>query len=434
MCYGIPAVVAAFAAASAIAQPAFEPTEPSVLLGDVADVRVTGLDPGSLATIAAERYSGRSQSWYRSTAVFRADDAGQIDPINDEPVAAPWSGVDVAGFFWTMQTIDGAAYSEETTPWRTIQLHVDADGDGTVDASTRLRLDDGADVLVETSLGEAFQGAFVLRPPGDEPLPAIILLGGSEGGDRASRGMAPLLASRGYLAVGVPYYSPAWGTQEQQFPDLPRGFAGIPVDRLADVLDAVRAREDVIEDAIGVWGVSKGAEFALAAASRIDGFAAVAAIVPSDVIWEGWGSNMPGPSSFSWEGTPMDYVPYLGMGAEFAKGRRGQAVRIRLPHDAGRLANPERVEAARIRVEDIDEPVFVVGGDEDNTWDSGGMARNIAERRESAGLNTVLIVDAEAGHALSGHAYTPLSEADARVRKEAFPALLAFFAEHLKRP
>ncbi|NRA57640.1 MAG: dienelactone hydrolase, partial [Phycisphaerales bacterium] len=102
-----------------------------------------------------------------------------------------------------------------------------------------------------------------------------------------------------------------------------------------------------------------------------------------------------------------------------------------LPHDAGRLANPDRVEAARIRVEDIDEPVMVVGGDADEVWDSGHMVRNIAETREAAGLVTRLIVDREAGHGLSGHAFTPLSEADARVRAEAFPAMIAFFREHL---
>ncbi|MEO0631874.1 MAG: acyl-CoA thioester hydrolase/BAAT C-terminal domain-containing protein, partial [Planctomycetota bacterium] len=203
---------------------------------------------------------------------------------------------------------------------------------------------------------------------------------------------------------------------------------------LQSALDALRARGDIDADRIGLWGVSKGAELALAAASRIDGFAAVVAIVPSDVIWEGWGLNDgTRPSSFAWRGQPLDYVPYLGMGAEFSKYGRDQKVAIRTPHDAGRLANPDRIAAARIGVENIDEPVFLVGGDSDETWDSGGMARNIKEARDEAGLETVLFVDKRAGHFLSGDAYTPIREkANANMRRETFPAMLEFLEAHLK--
>ncbi|MEL7336652.1 MAG: acyl-CoA thioester hydrolase/BAAT C-terminal domain-containing protein, partial [Planctomycetota bacterium] len=123
---------------------------------------------------------------------------------------------------------------------------------------------------------------------------------------------------------------------------------------------------------------------------------------------------------------------YLGMSQEFAKGSRGQAVRIRLPHDAGRLANPDRVQAAMIDVTAIDCPVMVVGGDEDNTWDSGGMARNIHSRRTEAALATEIIVSKDAGHYLSGTAYTNLDPANAKVREMAFPNMMKFFRQHLR--
>jgi len=189
-----------------------------------------------------------------------------------------------------------------------------------------------------------------------------------------------------------------------------------------------------IADRIGVFGVSKGTEFALAGASLIDGFAAIVAYVPSDVIWEAWG---PGTtegrdSSFSWQDKPLPFVPCVGMREEIAKYSTGEPVRIRTPLDAGRAAYPDRIPAARIRVENIDEPVFIVGGDADDVWDSGGMARNILAKRNECGLITVAIIDAEAGHSLSGDGYAPTGAAEARVQGKAFPAMLAFLERHLK--
>jgi len=218
---------------------------------------------------------------------------------------------------------------------------------------------------------------------------------------------------------------------EQPIGGLPTAFAEIPIDGLEVARDWLRDRSDIRNDAIGLWGVSKGAELALAGAERIDGFAAIVAIVPSDVIWQGWGVERT-TSSFSWRGEPLPFVPYLGMNEEFSRLGRGQPARIRTAHDAGRLANPERVGPARIEVETIDEPVMVIGGDRDRTWDSGDMARNIADARHEAGLETLVIVDTEAGHFLAGHAYTPLDPPEARVRAESFRAMLRFLDEHLR--
>lgn len=284
-------------------------------------------------------------------------------------------------------------------------------------------------------------GAFFSYPEGEGPFPTIIILGGSEGGDSAARQKAPLFLEEGYAVLGLPYYSPAWFGREAQFPDLPNAFHDIPVDRLETALTWLQAQPIVAADKIGLYGVSKGAEFALAGASLIDGFAAVVAIVPSDVIWEGWGpgTNDGQSSGFSWRGKPLPFVPYLGMDAEFAKfGRPEETPRLRTPQDAGRHSNPDRVAAATIAVENVGEPVLVAGGDQDNTWASGEMAQQIAERRATAGLMTVSLIFPDAGHALSGtgkqltQGTYRYSEEDLAAQSTVWPATLAFMAEHLK--
>ncbi|MEM1051413.1 MAG: acyl-CoA thioester hydrolase/BAAT C-terminal domain-containing protein [Pseudomonadota bacterium] len=291
--------------------------------------------------------------------------------------------------------------------------------------------------IQEIAVSENLPGAFFMAPKGEGPFPAIILLGGSEGGDRGARGKAPLFIAEGYAVLGLPYYSPAWGGQPQQFPGLPRAFAEIPIDAAETAKDWLTARNDIRPDDIGIYGVSKGAEFALLAGSKIDGFAAIAAIVPSDVVWEGWGTaDGTRPSSFSWRGEALPFVPYDGMNEEFANpsGADGRP-RLRLPHDRGRNTNPERVIAARIAVETIDEPVLVAGGDADNVWNSGEMAQIISERRAEAGLPTVSLIFTDAGHALSGTGKPNdrRNAADTAAQQEIWPATLAFFAENLKQ-
>lgn len=297
----------------------------------------------------------------------------------------------------------------------------------------------GVPATAVTAAADLSPGAFLVLPAGVARPPVIIVLGGSEGGDGAARQKAPLFVAEGYAVLGLPYYSPAYGNQPQQVPGLPKAFVDVPLDLVERARDWLRARGDVDGTRIGLYGVSKGAEFALAAAARIDGLAAVAAIVPSDVVWEGWGDGRPeGTSgSFAWRGETLPLVPYLGMTAEFAKFGTDQVVRLRTPQDAGRRARPDAAAKARIRVEDIDEPVLVAGGERDDVWASGEMARAIAERRAAAGRETVLFDFPNAGHALSGAGEGEPSgddgAANLAAQKVVWPATLAFFARALKR-
>lgn len=294
----------------------------------------------------------------------------------------------------------------------------------------------------EVMVGDELPSAYFATPDGEGPFPVVIILGGSEGGDGGSRSSAPRFIEQGYAVLGLPYYSPGYLPADRQLPELPEAFDSIPLEKLAIARDWLSNRDDVDADDIGLYGVSKGAEFVLAGASRIDGFAAVVAIVPSDVIWEGWGPNAVAGevSSFSWEGEALPFVPDLGMEEEFKKyAIPGATVRLRTPQDAGRRANPDRVPAARIRVENIDEPVLVAGGDADDVWNSGAMAQNIAERRaEAGGLETVSLIYPGASHALSGmgiqrpEGENQYDDATLAAQQEIWPATLAFMAKHLK--
>jgi dienelactone hydrolase len=424
---------------------------PEVVAGEPLHLAVEGARPGARLTLRASRSiaaEGGARA-FQSQAVFVADAAGRVDVDTQAPVEGSYRHADARGLFWSMAPVaSGAAPDASRAGEVVLQL---LDGDRPL-AERRVRLLPQAADVVVTEPAE-FPGARFATSGGAARRPALIVLGGSEGGSLAARTSAPLLASQGYAVLGLPYYSPpGWSPQgptPPELPALPGSFVDIELARLAQARDWLARQPGVDASRIGVYGVSKGAEFALAAASRMPWIKAVAAIVPSDVIWEGWGNQAPEAdkrSSFAWQGQALPWVPYEGFAEEFAGAAQGKPIRIRRPLDKGRAAHPERVAAARIEVEKIAVPVFLVGGGDDQVWDSAGMARAIAVRRAEAGLTTVALVYPQAGHALSGHGWSPTTtyneglmkfggqpEADARAQGEAWPRLLAFLRESLGR-
>ena len=397
-------------------------------------IRASGLAPGTAHTLVLERASTWSPDrLMRSETAYTANARGRIDT--------------------SKQVADGDDELSPYVPIRTMNYLQDTKPDGLVPGSLRITLLDAAgevldrrtvgigpdrDALLETPFDEAFPGAFVLTQAElDGPRPAVVYLGGSEGGDGSARASGPLLAAQGFTVLGLPYHAPSWRVEPGRFGDLPTDFAELPIDYLESAVAALRERPDVDPDHIMLVGVSKGALYALLAGSLIPdtspggGFCGIVANVPSDVVWEGWGRRSDTRyASFSWRGEGLPFVPY----ANIARGiNPNDPYTLAQSHADGRAANPDSVAPARIAVERIDEPVLVTGGDKDTVWPSGTMVRNIKAARDAAGLDTLAFVYPEGGHAVSG---TPLrrgTQADTRARQETFPATMDFLDAHAQR-
>ena len=396
-------------------------------------IRAKGLQPDTVYTLVLETpaywdkdVTRRSETPYRSDARGRIDTDAQAPEGEDERSAhRPLRTLSTV-----REPLDGVSMSNAR-----IRL---LDADGTEVARRAVAFGPDRSQLSETPLGEAFDGAFVLSREGAGPQPAIVVLGGSEGGDSAARGAAPRYAAEGFTVLGLPYHAPDWTGEGSAFPGLPSAFAHLDIAYLEAAVAALRERDDVKAGSVQLVGVSKGGEYVLLAGSLIPdssvggGFCGIVANVPSDVVWEGWGSaELDAPySGFAYKGEPLPFVPY----ANIARGiNPNDPYTLAQSHADGRAANPDRVEAARIRVENIDEPVLMTGGGADTVWPSGDMVRNIAVTREAAGLPTESFVADGAGHGLSG---TPLRRgtvADTAARLESYPATLAFLKRNARR-
>lgn len=352
-------------------------------------VVIDGLAPSAEATIEATRRSVDGSRALTHSIVRRADARGRI---------VLTESVDDMAVFWSGQA--RTAVEADPSPGRT-RVEV-RQGDRRAAAETTSR-PSTADLRQTTDT--PFPGAvWVRRAVPGKPQPVVIVLGGSEGGDSTAKTYAPIFAGRGYAVLGLPYYN-SFGTGRIE--GLSDAFADIPVDRLAAVRDWLATQPGIDAGRIGVWGVSKGAEFALIAASRYPWLKAVAAIVPSDVVWEGWGVPGQRPSSFAFGGSPLAYVPYDGIEAEFAKYSTGGKPDLLRAHVDGRAKNPDRVAAARIPIEVYAGPVLVAGGGRDTIWPSAAMTRAIEATRKAAKRPVVAIVEEAAGHALAGPGTDP---------------------------
>lgn len=438
-----------------------------VLQGEHQTLSLSGAAPGERITLRLSRSAvlpGTGPALLRAEAVFEADAQGRIDPERQAPLAGSYSGVDGRGLFWSALPVRGeagaaapAAVTDAALADGRLQLQAwrqNADGAPQLLAEQTLRwLPVQARVLARAAA--PLPGAQLLLPkagePGHGPLPVVIVLGGSEGGTGMARRVAEALAARGLAALALPYYSPPrWGAQgpmAPELPALPASFGRIELAQLETARDWLRQQPEVDAGRIALWGASKGAEFVLAAASRIAGFKGVVAVVPSDVIWEGF-DMMQGAlaqPSFSWRGEALAFVPYKGYQEEVAGFMSGQPVRLRRPHDAGRSAQPERAAAARIAVEKIAAPLLLIAGSDDQVWDSGGMARTIAARRAAAQLPTELLLFEGAGHGITGLGELPTTlnnagpmkmggepAADAKAQQQGWLRSLSFLREVLQ--
>lgn len=219
---------------------------------------------------------------------------------------------------------------------------------------------------------------FVPAGEAHEPYPAVLVLGGSEGGMRED--FAQALAGEGFAALTVAYF----GSK-----GLPSSLMEIPLEYFASAMSWLEKQPEVKAEAIAVLGGSKGGELALVlAAAYPERIGAVVAYVPSGVVWQGIPSHAndfrKAPrSSWTREGRPVPFLPsakpsftetvkFLG----FLVGRPGA---LRPLYERG-LEDLEATADATIAVERIQGPVLLLSGSDDQVWPSTTLSEAVIRR------------------------------------------------------
>jgi len=229
-------------------------------------------------------------------------------------------------------------------------------------------------------------------PASDGKHPAVLLLGGSEGGLGGGAGrMAKALQEKGYAVLHVSYFGA---------PGQSKILAMVPLETFDRALDWLKAQSGVDAGRLAIMGGSKGAEAALIVATRHPELRAVVAGMPSSVAWQGIDWNVVNmiinPPSGSWSlgGKPIPFLPYVQ-----PKEYTGDIGAIY----TASLAELPKHQDAIIPIEQTRAAVLLICGRLDTLWPACPMSEQVKARAEAKGgpAVTVLAYDG-AGHGVMG--------------------------------
>jgi len=416
---------------------------PVALVDTPLRITVSGLTPQQLFRVSATSRTSTDRALI-SYAVFRADDVGGIDLSTAKPLEGTYSKPDPMALFWAMspQPVPVEIWDHldlppfyPPNPW-TVLVEVAPERGGTALASLRLVRLYAAPGLRKMDLREAgLVGKLVLPAQGDQNsrIPAVILLGGSEGGMEDAD--ASLLASHGYAALTLAYFG---------VDGVPSELVNIPIEYVLQAVKWLQARPEIDRGQIAIIGASRGAELALLTASVSSAIKAVVAISPSSVVWGGISKSpeVRAVSAWTYEGKPLPFLsakaPPDLMQEFYAKGPLHSRLYDYL------FSDRDAVKQTIIPIERIRGSVLLISGAEDRVWGSPIMARQIVERAMQFGRGGFFesITYDGAGHNI--HApYRPThgqarlggsAEEHARAERDSWQKTLAFLERTLIAP
>jgi dienelactone hydrolase len=297
---------------------------------------VRGLPPG-LVTVRARARDYRGRQW-QSAAQFRVGPAGTLNLARAVPVSGSYHVADAAGLLWSLRpsfTRNPATQLVMGATGVTVRLQVLAGGHVLASVTLTRRWSLAARPTVQTVRRDGFASTLFV-PNGARPgAPAVVVMGGSDGGEDTFTAAA--LAMNGYPALALGYFKE---------PGLPQCLCAIPLEYFARAVRWLRAQPVGQGRRIDLYGVSRGAEGALLIASHEPHLVnAVVASSPSSDTNGAYGGK-PGPA-WTFHGKPLPTGTLIPVG--------------------------------RIRV-----PVLLGAGGQDAIWDSAGSASAIVAELKAA--------------------------------------------------
>lgn len=283
--------------------------------------------------------------------------------------------------------------------------------------------------------GELFGNFFPATSDTNGPLPAVLLLGGSEGGlGGSAHSMALALQKGGFSVFHLAYFGG---------PGQSDALERVPLELFDHALEWLKRRPDIDSERLAIVGASKGAEAALLIASRRSDVRAVVAGTPTSVAWNGidWAKRGQSPhSSWTVDGRDIQTMPFSDWDSA-----EGIISVYRGVVDPARSAEMQR---AAIEIERATARVLLVCGEAETMWPACPMARMVASRsKDRSGPQVTILSYPDAGHFVFG---PPLSsdnpfyerldsfggtvEGNALARADSWPQIIAFLNVATRRP
>nr|WP_315430989.1 acyl-CoA thioester hydrolase/BAAT C-terminal domain-containing protein [uncultured Albidiferax sp.] len=340
-------------------------------------IAVQGLAADEDILVSSRTLRGPGVAWI-AEARFRAAADGTVDLERDAPLSGSYAGVSAMGLVWS-QAPETAGASRELFA---------AEPGAALETSIRVQRSDGSELqghFVQRLAGEGVTrreireeglvGTLYL-PPGAGPYPAVLVLNGSGGGINEPR--AALYASHGYAALALAYF---------KAPGLPDYISNTPLEYFEKALYWMRRRLQPAQGFVALSGQSRGGELVLLLGSLFpESVSAVIGYVPGAVVHSAQNACDPatgrdGPA-WIYRGRPLPHLWENNRTATWAPWDEGPQPRRHANALLTALQDPDAVERARIRVENIRGPVLLLSASDDGSWPSSRYSRMVVERLE----------------------------------------------------
>lgn len=337
------------------------------------DVQVTRLRPGQEVTITSTFIDYSAP--FTATATFVADTWGVVDLSAQQPTSGTWDVPDAMGLVWSAQ--GRASYRPPiSAPERILISTVVDNVEVSDEIVTRTILPEDR---APRRINEDGIVADYYAHGTEDRVPAVIVVGGSDGGISPYTDLlASMLAAHGYATLALAYFN--IGT-------LPTKLSQIPLEYFGDAIAWLQEQPGIDPERIGIVGVSRGGELALLLGSKYAEIKAVVSYVGSGYVYPEWAGSSSDPTvpAWTWEG-------------------------MSVPHLSSFEPSEAELREAEIPVEQINGPVLLIGADDDRVWPSSYLSSIAWERlqREHHTWPDQFLRYPGAGHGISVPPYAPV--------------------------
>ena len=330
---------------------------PKVALYDApVHVVVDGLKPDALITLKLSTTDAKGHKW-QSQATYHSNLDGELDLSSSAPLKGSYHGVQSMGLFWSMRPSDGKKLEYPIPTPKTSKKNKTS---GTL--YTLMAIEHGHEIGKATLVRRAIAPNVDVRrirrsgfyadlyypkryASGKEKHPAVIALGGAEGGIRAADQFGAWLSSHGFVVLSLAWY---------HFGTLPKKMVNVPVNMINKRLNNLAKQPFVDPRKIGIIGGSWGGILSLFAASHMSRIHAVVSWLGGPIVGPGLERGVPPAgyksvekSPFLYHGKPVGFTSYPSL-MKFMK-----------------TGNWKLIDSGLIPVWKIDGPIlFVTGGDD----------------------------------------------------------------------
>ncbi|KAM4707497.1 acyl-coenzyme A amino acid N-acyltransferase 1-like isoform 2-T3 [Discoglossus pictus] len=256
---------------------------PEVSLADEPlKIRAWGLQPQQVITLRAWVKDEKGRV-FNSRAFYISDNEGVVDLEHSPAVGGDYKGIYPMGLIWALKPVSPfQRLIKRDVMGSPLCVHLELYSDLLLGFSPE-NAPDVTKVVerwyvapgvkrIQVREGR-IRGALFL-PPGDGPFRGIIDMFGGLGGLVESR--SSLLASRGFASLALAYFA---------YDDLPRTLEHVDLTYFEEAAQYLLRNPKISGDGVGVLGVSKGAEIALAMATYLPQIKATVCInAPNNAI------------------------------------------------------------------------------------------------------------------------------------------------------